>query len=313
MTTVEILTDLTDAGVACYALSNMEAETFPLRYERFAFFGLFDGIVISGLEGVAKPDPEIFELLLDRFGLDPRIHRIHRRQHREPRPRPPPSGCRPCTTSHRRACDALFGLWACCPGTAGKAGRSDPGPGRARSDRFRYTMGHGSRQICARRRRQETRHQDGGLPPHHAGRVLSATSTSGASCASWRSPGPRAARCRPSLHRLDQMLGACPARSGPKRSRRPFWPVPTRHPAVRCDGPPPARTVCAATDAAATGPGRSQSDHAGGHDGSRSAWCSDRPGDAEATGTTTDHIGPVVVGQDGAPPPGGRARRPDHS
>jgi 2-haloacid dehalogenase len=69
--TVEILTDLSRAGVACYALSNMEAETFPLRAERFAFFGLFDGMVISGLEGMAKPDPEIFELLLDRFGLVP--------------------------------------------------------------------------------------------------------------------------------------------------------------------------------------------------------------------------------------------------
>jgi 2-haloacid dehalogenase len=68
--TVAILTDLADAGIPCYALSNMEAETFPLRFERFAFFGLFDGIVISGLERVAKPDREIFELLLDRFGLD---------------------------------------------------------------------------------------------------------------------------------------------------------------------------------------------------------------------------------------------------
>jgi 2-haloacid dehalogenase len=68
--TVEILTDLTRAGVACYALSNMEAETFPLRVERFAFFNQFDGIVISGFEGVAKPDRQIFEILLDRFGLD---------------------------------------------------------------------------------------------------------------------------------------------------------------------------------------------------------------------------------------------------
>jgi 2-haloacid dehalogenase len=68
--TVEILTELTRSGVACYALSNMEAETFPLRFERFAFFGQFDGIVISGLEGVAKPDRQIFEILLERFGLD---------------------------------------------------------------------------------------------------------------------------------------------------------------------------------------------------------------------------------------------------
>ncbi len=68
--TVTILTDLTDAGVPCYALSNMEAETFPVRFERYAFFALFDGILISGLEGVAKPDRAIFEILLDRFGLE---------------------------------------------------------------------------------------------------------------------------------------------------------------------------------------------------------------------------------------------------
>jgi len=66
---VQVLRDLTGAGVACYALSNMEAETFPVRAERYAFFGLFDGIVISGFEGVAKPDRQIFERLVDRFGL----------------------------------------------------------------------------------------------------------------------------------------------------------------------------------------------------------------------------------------------------
>jgi 2-haloacid dehalogenase len=67
---VDLLTELTEAGVACFALSNMEAETFPLRFEQFAFFRLFSGIVISGMEQMAKPDREIYELLLDRFGLE---------------------------------------------------------------------------------------------------------------------------------------------------------------------------------------------------------------------------------------------------
>jgi len=49
----------------------MEAETYPLRLERFPFLGWFDGTVVSGLEGVAKPEPAIFERLLDRFGLTP--------------------------------------------------------------------------------------------------------------------------------------------------------------------------------------------------------------------------------------------------
>ncbi|MDQ2877196.1 MAG: HAD family phosphatase [Actinomycetota bacterium] len=69
--TVEVLAELSRAGVPCFALSNMEAETFPLRRERFAFMRYFDGCVISGIEGVAKPDPAIFKLLLTRHQLDP--------------------------------------------------------------------------------------------------------------------------------------------------------------------------------------------------------------------------------------------------
>jgi len=68
---VAIVTELTGDGVACYVLSNMEAETFPLRFERFPFFRLFEGILISGQEGMAKPDDQIFELLIERFELDP--------------------------------------------------------------------------------------------------------------------------------------------------------------------------------------------------------------------------------------------------
>lgn len=66
---VEILRELKADGVPCYALTNMEAEAYPRRLARFAFLGLFDGIVVSGLEGVAKPDLEIFRRLLVRYGL----------------------------------------------------------------------------------------------------------------------------------------------------------------------------------------------------------------------------------------------------
>jgi 2-haloacid dehalogenase len=71
--TVEILRALKDQRVPCYALTNMEAETYPVRAQRFAFFGWFDGIVVSGLEAgaIAKPDIEIFQRLLQRFGLEP--------------------------------------------------------------------------------------------------------------------------------------------------------------------------------------------------------------------------------------------------
>ena len=69
--TVELLADLVKTGVRCYVLSNMEPETFPLRRERFEFIDWFDGHVISGLEGVVKPDPTIFRRLLRRFDLQP--------------------------------------------------------------------------------------------------------------------------------------------------------------------------------------------------------------------------------------------------
>jgi 2-haloacid dehalogenase len=68
---VEVLRAVRETGLPCYALTNMEAETYPLRLERFPFLGWFDGTVVSGREGVAKPEPALFTRLLDRFGLAP--------------------------------------------------------------------------------------------------------------------------------------------------------------------------------------------------------------------------------------------------
>jgi 2-haloacid dehalogenase len=67
--TVQILDELRTAGVPIFALSNWSAETFPLARPRFPFLDWFDGIVISGAEGIRKPDPRIFRLLLERHGL----------------------------------------------------------------------------------------------------------------------------------------------------------------------------------------------------------------------------------------------------
>ena len=67
--TVEVLRAVRETGVPCYAVTNMEAETYPLRLQRFPFLSCFDGTIVSGREGVAKPEPAIFMRLLDRFGL----------------------------------------------------------------------------------------------------------------------------------------------------------------------------------------------------------------------------------------------------
>ena len=63
---------LSHRGIPLYALTNFAAETWPIAVKKFPFLSsLFDGVVVSGQEGVAKPHRAIFELLSDRYGLDP--------------------------------------------------------------------------------------------------------------------------------------------------------------------------------------------------------------------------------------------------
>jgi 2-haloacid dehalogenase len=67
---VALVAELRDAGVPVYALTNWSAETFPHAQARFEWLEWFDGIIVSGHEGVAKPEPAIFELLHERFGIE---------------------------------------------------------------------------------------------------------------------------------------------------------------------------------------------------------------------------------------------------
>ncbi len=54
-----------------YALTNWSAETFPIALETFDFLQLFEGILVSGAENLKKPDPKIYQLLLDRYQINP--------------------------------------------------------------------------------------------------------------------------------------------------------------------------------------------------------------------------------------------------
>lgn len=69
--TVAVLAELRDAKVPLYVLSNWSAETFPIALERYDFLHWFDGRVISGEVGLIKPDPRIYQYLMDRFELRP--------------------------------------------------------------------------------------------------------------------------------------------------------------------------------------------------------------------------------------------------
>ena len=66
--TVEIIKQLKQAGYRLYGLSNWSAETFPYAREKYEFFDLLDDMVISGTVGHVKPEPEIYQLMLDKIG-----------------------------------------------------------------------------------------------------------------------------------------------------------------------------------------------------------------------------------------------------
>ena len=67
--TVEILRELKTRGEPLYALTNWSGETFPIALQRYDFLQWFEGTLVSGDEKMAKPDPAIFHLLLNRYGL----------------------------------------------------------------------------------------------------------------------------------------------------------------------------------------------------------------------------------------------------
>lgn len=62
---------LRSQGVPVFALTNFGIGTFELALERYAFLEEFDRRYISGHLGVAKPDPEIYQLVEDDCGLPP--------------------------------------------------------------------------------------------------------------------------------------------------------------------------------------------------------------------------------------------------
>jgi 2-haloacid dehalogenase len=69
---VELLAELRARGTPLYGLTNFSSETFPLAYERFEFLRWFRGVIVSADVKVIKPDPRIYEILIDRFTIDPK-------------------------------------------------------------------------------------------------------------------------------------------------------------------------------------------------------------------------------------------------
>jgi hypothetical protein len=61
---------LRGTGLRLYAITNWSQYTFPYGLARYPFLQWFDDIIVSGREGMVKPHPAIFGLLLSRSGIE---------------------------------------------------------------------------------------------------------------------------------------------------------------------------------------------------------------------------------------------------
>ncbi len=70
-TSIACMRALRRTGIPVHGLTNYGRETFALARTRYDFLREFDGVVVSGEEGLVKPDPAIFQVLINRFKLTP--------------------------------------------------------------------------------------------------------------------------------------------------------------------------------------------------------------------------------------------------
>ena len=68
---VAILEELRAKGVPTYAITNFSREKFAEARRLHPFLDGFDGIIVSAHEKLIKPDPRIYALLCERYGLAP--------------------------------------------------------------------------------------------------------------------------------------------------------------------------------------------------------------------------------------------------
>ncbi len=66
-----LIPELKAMGKKLYGLTNYCEPSFTFTAERFENLRLLDGVVVSHREKVTKPDPAIFALLMERYGMLP--------------------------------------------------------------------------------------------------------------------------------------------------------------------------------------------------------------------------------------------------
>ena len=69
--TVAIHDELVEQEIPTFAITNFSWEKWVSCLPDWPFLEKFDGVVVSGLEGLVKPDPRIYRIFCERYGLAP--------------------------------------------------------------------------------------------------------------------------------------------------------------------------------------------------------------------------------------------------
>jgi HAD superfamily hydrolase (TIGR01509 family) len=69
--TIRLVEELAAAGIHLYLLSNMPVSTFDYLIKHHRFFGHFKHLVISGAILLVKPEPAIYQHLVEQTGIEP--------------------------------------------------------------------------------------------------------------------------------------------------------------------------------------------------------------------------------------------------
>lgn len=69
--TFDLLKKVKGNNFNTYCLSNISPELYKYLSDRHDLFNLFNGIVTSGAENIGKPEKKIFQILFERYELNP--------------------------------------------------------------------------------------------------------------------------------------------------------------------------------------------------------------------------------------------------
>ncbi|PCJ43245.1 MAG: HAD family hydrolase [Alphaproteobacteria bacterium] len=69
--TVTLLHQLHAQNIPLFALTNFPAGKYDDFQEKYDFTALFQDAIVSGVEKITKPDPRLYQILLDRAGIPP--------------------------------------------------------------------------------------------------------------------------------------------------------------------------------------------------------------------------------------------------